>query len=562
MCQECNMVVLINVCVTCLTSKKTLLPWNIKSESDEHLSFRDYFTASILPHIPTTSSATYYELVRAEVGTSKEKVDGVDLDLPVVPVVESFGRFVKYAVRVNEEEDIPTATRNAFEVLMASQQALQSIGKDLPDSIPEKNKRDRLYNDILQLMQSKQLKLRHDEIQSFGARLVRALRDTLWHVDGHHKAFSQRSTSLPTAFESFSGYNCPQKTKHRKRELRNLSGDFLHDQASELGFYCIHSYTLHDWWALFYSCSLTCTHIQARELLTLLQANLWEREGWRDFKQDVASLAQSLTGYVEYLTKKNKSMKLHHASPAPVRELSTHLRLNYISPSTSTLTPTSLNAIEESLYSQSNFEYIAITDMLPSDPLKKLRTVETMTTCGLRFPCILLVYSPGSNLGNLHFLWKVPSGADVASSFEQSQSVIERIRSQIPHYHTRAMRSAMYEKFGRISPATKPSALRYFYRELTGDQAAASSTEQATVDERIKQIIDMEDPSVLQDLRTLNTGQATKFNTFWEECAKFLSEDIGAAVDDRRHGQITHLARAISIRDLVEQVKSCCPTGT
>jgi hypothetical protein len=82
------------------------------------------------------------------------------------------------------------------------------------------------------------------------------------------------------------------------------------------------------------------------------------------------------------------------------------------------------------------------------------------------------------------------------------------------------MRSAMYEKFGRISPATKP-ALRYFYRELTGDQAAASSTEQATVDERIKQIIDMEDPSVLQDLRALNTGQATKFNTFWEVCKIF-----------------------------------------
>jgi methyl coenzyme M reductase beta subunit len=66
------------------------------------------------------------------VGTSKEKVDGVDLDLPVVPVVESFGRFVKYAVRVNEEEETPASTRNAFEVLMASQQALQSIGKDYP----------------------------------------------------------------------------------------------------------------------------------------------------------------------------------------------------------------------------------------------------------------------------------------------------------------------------------------------------------------------------------------------------------------------------------------------
>ena len=161
-----------------------------------------------------------------------------------------------------------------------------------------------------------------------------------------------------------------------------------------------------------------------------------------------------------------------------------------------------------------NFEYVTITDMLPSDPLKKLRSVDTLTTCGLRFPCLLLIYSPGGNIGNLHFLWKVPTDSDVTSSFEQSQVVIENIRSQIPRYHTRAMRSAMFEKFGRISPATKPSALRYFYRELTGDQAAASSTDQAVVDERIKQIIDMEDPNVLQDLRALNSGQATKFNTY------------------------------------------------
>ena len=31
----------------------------------------------------------------------------------------------------------------------------------------------------------------------------------------------------------------------------------------------------------------------------------------------------------------------------------------------------------------------------------------------------------------------------------------------------------------------------------------------------------------------------------------FLSEDMGVAVDDRRHGEITHLAHVISVRDLV-----------
>ena len=45
----------------------------------------------------------------------------------------------------------------------------------------------------------------------------------------------------------------------------------------------------------------------------------------------------------------------------------------------------------------------------------------------------------------------------------------------------------------------------------------------------------------------------TKFNVFWDEAQKFINEDLGVAVDDRRHGEITHLARAISIRDLREQ---------
>ena len=31
---------------------------------------------------------------------------------------------------------------------------------------------------------------------------------------------------------------------------------------------------------------------------------------------------------------------------------------------------------------------------------------------------------------------------------------------------------------------------------------------------------------------------------------------------ERRHGTVTHLGRAISIRDLVDQVKSRCPEGT
>lgn len=97
---------------------------------------------------------------------------------------------------------------------------------------------------------------------------------------------------------------------------------------------------------------------------------------------------------------------------------------------------------------------------------------------------------------------------------------------------------------------------------MIGDQSAADSTSQSLVDGRIEQIIDMEDAEVLPDLRVHNSGQVTKFDCFWKECQSFINEDIGIAVDDRRHGTITHMARAISVRDLVQQVNDRCPEGT
>ena len=78
--QLLKMVVLFNMCVSCLSSKKTLLPWNILSEDDQEVSFRHFFLSSIHSRLPTTSSAERYDLVHAEVGTSKEKLDKVYLD--------------------------------------------------------------------------------------------------------------------------------------------------------------------------------------------------------------------------------------------------------------------------------------------------------------------------------------------------------------------------------------------------------------------------------------------------------------------------------------------------
>ncbi len=160
------------------------------------------------------------------------------------------------------------------------------------------------------------------------------------------------------------------------------------------------------------------------------------------------------------------------------------------------------------------------------------------------------VYSPGGNVGILHFLWKVPRDIKIQTVFEKSQAVIESVRCVIPQYHTRAMHAEMFKKFGRISPATKPLALRWFYKEGTNDQSAAATTDQAQLYKRVQLVIDMEDPSIVTNLREHNSGRVAKFDKFWEECSKYLNEDIGVAVDERRRGTITHLGRTISVRDL------------
>ena len=95
-----------------------------------------------------------------------------------------------------------------------------------------------------------------------------------------------------------------------------------------------------------------------------------------------------------------------------------------------------------------------------------------------------------------------------------------------------------------------------------GDASAASSLSEEEVDKRVQCYVEMEDPDIVMDLRSLHSGQGSKYDVFWAECEKFLQEDIGLAVEERRHSSVTHLARAISVRDLREQVAARCPPST
>lgn len=95
-----------------------------------------------------------------------------------------------------------------------------------------------------------------------------------------------------------------------------------------------------------------------------------------------------------------------------------------------------------------------------------------------------------------------------------------------------------------------------------GDTSAASTLAESEIDQRVQLYVGMEDPDVVIDLRTLQSDHKTKYDDFWQEVEKFLQEDVGLAVEERRQSQITHLTKVISVKDLLEQIVARCSPST
>lgn len=219
-----------------------------------------------------------------------------------------------------------------------------------------------------------------------------------------------------------------------------------------------------------------------------------------------------------------------------------------------------VQSIEDKLIEAGPYSFLELNEYAPSSSKKKYRFMKDIRL-GLQISTMLLTHSTGNNCGNSHFLWQV-FDESLEEAICNSQGVIEEVKSKLPVFHSRQMKREFINKFGRVSSAVKPSVLRYFYQDLTGDSSTSETTSREELDNRVKQMIEMEDPDIVTDLRHLNTGRKGQYDTFWDECSKFLEASVGTAVDDRRHTEVTHIATAISVRDLRVQVAQKCPGGT
>ena len=331
----------VNASVFSRTVKRTLLPWTIQEVPEPNYTFAEFFSSVLRPKIPSSSHGSPTDNITLElslVGSQKDVLDPVDPNLPVKPVVSSFGRFLKYEVTTCTTGDelicSVEGTSNAFDILMESacQMYLQNNETSTTGTLPlvnERNKRQKLYNDIIKYLTSQQLFFKADEVDTTGTKLVRLLCDIFWHIDGHHHVFRSRSVAIPTEFEVFSNYNIPQLSKHRKRRTCNLSSDVLKQYALELS--------------------------------VILEESYWNRDGWCDFKQILLTLLNSISGYVDYLNSKNKAMKERHKSPTPVREIGRNLCVKLLSPCSIKGDSLFEKSIELELEKVSYFEFVHLT---------------------------------------------------------------------------------------------------------------------------------------------------------------------------------------------------------
>lgn len=241
---------------------------------------------------------------------------------------------------------------------------------------------------------------------------------------------------------------------------------------------------------------------------------------WSTMKNDVEQLARSTASYADLLLDKRVRMEAIHtcSSTEPVQQISQYLTVMYTK--SRVLTPAFLGPISVSLKSLGPNAPLELGRLLPTDRRRRYEWVEALKQ-GLDIPLVHVTYAPGSNIGNLHWVWHC-TAENIDQALSTSQPIIEQIKRDIPEFHTRAVRREAFQLFGLTTHTTKKALLHHIYKVLVGDSSSSANLLQSEIDERVQVMFDLEVPSLIYDLRN-HYGQKTKFDEFWS-CAKDFFE--------------------------------------
>ena len=294
-----------------------------------------------------------------------------------------------------------------------------------------------------------------------------------------------------------------------------------------------------------------------------------KQQGWSSIREVFLRLASNLRKYTGMLLEKVEKSQAAHSSKKSFFETSEKSSIKLIR-ATLSAKPTIVaryKSLNNAMASSDPYHIICVNDYAPAEKWKRHEYVKNMT---LNARAIHFTHS--SSKLNLHFVWKIPIVEEESEMFDKSYKIRDSLIAEMPVYHTRAMRSEFVNSFGRVT-GVKAAILREVYKRLTGDKSAASYESEEMVDKRVREMLDMEDPDLIWDLRVNNEGRPEEFATFLEECKNYIDGVAQTVVDDRRHDDvqtesdgsqevITHLATALSVPELHKSVSARVPEGT
>ena len=143
------------VSVTVVCNSRCLVPWAVipAEATDRFSDLLDSMKAgkygTIQPDV-LLDQAERIETVL--VGKEKMSLSVADKDMNIIEVCQSFGPFIKPSVVKEQHTQPPVPAANTFEILMASQRRLSL--PCLPERISERTKKDKLFNDLISLLES------------------------------------------------------------------------------------------------------------------------------------------------------------------------------------------------------------------------------------------------------------------------------------------------------------------------------------------------------------------------------------------------------------------------
>ena len=117
------------------------------------------------------------------VGKDRSSQSLVQKELNAVDICTAFGLYIRFIVSLDElETSAKDISRNAFAIMMQNQRRTCTQAPSLPDAVVEHSKKDKLFNDLLHVVEQKGLKLSSRQLESCRSYLT-AVTSALWYIE-------------------------------------------------------------------------------------------------------------------------------------------------------------------------------------------------------------------------------------------------------------------------------------------------------------------------------------------------------------------------------------------